>query len=243
MISLHQIPPPGTSAFNAYRRATGSSVSGAQAAYAAQQSIPPSGTSANKAYQHYIRTGQVAGTNLFPGLRSGSSISGSSTSGSFTPGSSSSGEIPVAPSSQPETFDYLDAPWASAYKMSRETAYSEALNNTAYQRSVNDMQRAGLNPAVIFGAGNGYTAGVPAYVSSPSSGSRSGSRSGSGSGYRRSGTSGKLFSSSAYSVMSALGGIVGALATKSAGGYWIGTSLTQGAMSALSLLSNGLKKR
>lgn len=236
---FHAVPPPGTSAFNAYRRSTGASVAGAQAAYAAQQVIPPAGTSAHKAYQYSLRNGQVAGTNLFPGLRSGSSFSGSSTSGSFIPGSSSSGEIPVAPSSQPETFDYLDAPWASAYKMSRETAYSEALNNTAYQRSVADMQKAGLNPAVIFGAGNGYTAGVPAYVSSPSSGSRSGS----GSGYRRSGTSDKLFSSSAYSVMSALGGIVGALATKSAGGYWIGTSLTQGAMSALSLLSNGLKKR
>ena len=140
------------------------------------------------------------------------------------------------PASQPQaadTFDYLDAPWASAYGMSRETAYSEAMENTAYRRSVADMQRAGLNPAVIFGAGNGYTAGSPAYVSSGSSGS--------GGGYsRRSsgrGKSGKLFSTSAYSVLSALGGIVGAAATKSAGGYWLGMSLSQGAMSALNLLS------
>lgn len=143
-------------------------------------------------------------------------------------------------SSQPESFDYLDAPWASAYQMSRETAYSEALNNTAYQRSVKDMQKAGLNPAVLFGAGNGSTAGVPAYVSSGLYPSASSGRSGSSG---RSKSSDKLFSSSAYSVMSALGGIVGALATKSAGGYWIGTSLTQGAMSALSLLSNGAKYR
>lgn len=165
----------------------------------------------------------------------------SSIGGHSSEGSSSVASSPVDTSSQPETFDYLDAPWASAYQMSRETAYSEALNNTAYQRSVKDMQRAGLNPAVIFGAGNGYTAGVPAYVSSgasPSGSSRSGS---SGSG--RSKSSGKLFSSSAYSLLSALGGIVGAAATKTAGGYWIGTSLTQGAMSALSLLSNGVKKR
>lgn len=153
-------------------------------------------------------------------------------------------DSPAVSSSQPQTFDYLDAPWASAYQMSRETAYSEALNNTAYQRSVKDMQKAGLNPAVIFGAGNGYTAGVPAYVSSGTSPSVSSGSSRSGSsGSGRSKSSGKLFSSSAYSVMSALGGIVGALATKSAGGYWIGTSLTQGAMSALSLLSNGVKKR
>lgn len=161
--------------------------------------------------------------------------------------SAASSQTVVSPAyspSQPETFDYLDAPWASAYKMSRETAYSEALNNTAYQRSVKDMQRAGLNPAVIFGAGNGYTAGVPAFASSATSpsGSRGSGLSGS-SGFGRSKSSDKLFSSSAYSLLSALGGIVGAAATKSAGGYWIGTSLTQGAMSALSLLSNGVKKR
>lgn len=164
----------------------------------------------------------------------------STTGGHSSVGSSSVVSSPVDTSSQPETFDYLDAPWASAYQMSRETAYSEALNNTAYQRSVKDMQRAGLNPAVIFGAGNGYTAGVPAFASSATSPSVSrGSSSGSG----RSKSSGKLFSSSAYSLLSALGGIVGAAATKTAGGYWIGTSLTQGAMSALSLLSHGVKKR
>lgn len=141
------------------------------------------------------------------------------------------------PSSQPQAFDYLDAPWASAYGMSKETAYSEAMVNTAYRRSVADMQRAGLNPAVIFGAGNGYTAGSPAYVRSGSSASGSGSRSGSRSGFARGRSNGKLFSSSAYSVMSALGGIVGAAATRTAGGYWLGVSLTQGAMNAANLLS------
>lgn len=137
--------------------------------------------------------------------------------------------------SQPQLVDYLDAPWASAYGMSKETAYSEAMENTAYRRSVTDMQKAGLNPAVIFGAGNGYTAGSPSYVSSASSGgSGSGRRSGS-----RSSKSNKLFSGSAYSIISALGGIVGAAATHSAGGYWIGTSLAQGAMSALNAFSGG----
>lgn len=137
------------------------------------------------------------------------------------------------PYSQPQFADYLDAPWASAYGMSKETAYSEAMENTAYRRSVADMQKAGLNPAVIFGAGRGSPSGSPSYISSGSSGS-SGRVSRRGSGGR---SSGKLFSTSAYSVLSALGGIVGAAATKSAGGYWLGMSLTQGAMSALNLLS------
>lgn len=140
--------------------------------------------------------------------------------------------------SQPQQADYLDAPWASAYGMSKETAYSEAMENTAYRRSVTDMQKAGLNPAVIFGAGNGYTAGSPSYISSArSGGSGSGRRSGSPSS--KSNQNGKLFSGSAYSIISALGGIVGAAATHSAGGYWIGTSLAQGAMSALNAFSGG----
>ena len=140
--------------------------------------------------------------------------------------------------SQPQTFDYLDAPWSSAYGMSKETAYAEAMENTAYRRSVADMQKAGLNPAVIFGAGNGYTAGSPSYIRSFSSGgSGSGRRSGSHSS--KSNQNGKLFSGSAYSIISALGGIVGAAATHSAGGYWIGTSLAQGAMSALNAFSGG----
>lgn len=144
----------------------------------------------------------------------------------------------AAASSQPQAADYLDAPWASAYGMSKETAYSEAMENTAYRRSVADMQAAGLNPATIFGAGKGFTAGSPSYVSSPSSGGSGGRSGSSGSGKK----SGYLLSGSAYSIMSALGGIVGAAATKSAGGYWIGSSLAQGAMHAASALSSWLRK-
>uniref|UniRef100_A0AAU8BA50 DNA pilot protein n=1 Tax=Dulem virus 194 TaxID=3145671 RepID=A0AAU8BA50_9VIRU len=138
--------------------------------------------------------------------------------------------------SQPQTFDYLDAPWASAYGLSKETAYNEAMTNTEYQRSVKDMQAAGLNPAVIFGAGKGSDAGVPHYISSPSS-SGGGGGSGRRSGRNKGNKGDYLLSGSAYSVLSALGGIVGAAATKSAGGYWIGTSLAQGAMHAASSLS------
>ena len=165
-----------------------------------------------------------------------------STSGLSISGSSTPSRILADSPSQPETFDYLDAPWASAYQMSKETAYSEALNNTSYQRAVKDMMKAGLNPAVIFGAGNGNTAGVPSFASSarPSSPSRVIS---SGSSYRRSKSSHGLVSSSAYSVISLLGGIVGAAATGNAGGYWIGSSVAQGAMNALSLLSKASNHR
>lgn len=170
--------------------------------------------------------------SLSGGAPSGGAPSGGVPSGGAPSGGAPSGGAP----SQPQLADYLDAPWASAYGMSKETAYSEAMENTAYRRSVADMQKAGLNPAVIFGAGNGYTAGSPSYVRSVSSGSG-------GSGYSRrssgSGKSsnGKLFSSSAYATLSALGGLAGVAATGTAGGYWIGVSLTQGAMSAANLLS------
>ena len=152
------------------------------------------------------------------------------TSARAVASSGSSGSVgAAAPSAQ--SLDYLNADLAKYYGMSKETAYSEALSNTAYQRAVKDMQAAGLNPAVLFGAGRAAAADGVSYIKSASGGS------GGGSSRRSSGgkSSGKLFSGSAYSVMSALGGIVGAAATKSAGGYWLGTSLTQGAMSALSL--------
>lgn len=56
---------------------------------------------------------------------------------------------------KPETLEYINAEYAKHYGMDKATAYQEALSNTSYQRSVADMQKAGLNPAVIFGAGRG----------------------------------------------------------------------------------------
>lgn len=64
-----------------------------------------------------------------------------------------------------QTVNYLNADLAKAYGMDASTAYQEALANTGYQRSVKDMQAAGLNPAVLFGAGNGDAAGGVGYVS------------------------------------------------------------------------------
>ncbi len=159
---------------------------------------------------------------------SGRSVASRGSGGS---GGSSGGSGPAAPSAK--SLDYLNADLAKYYGMSPETAYSEALSNTAYQRAVKDMQAAGLNPAVLFGAGRANPADGVSYIRSASGGSGGSGRSRSSGGK----SAGKLFSGSAYSVMSALGGIVGAAATKSAGGYWLGTSLAQGAMSALSLLT------
>lgn len=61
--------------------------------------------------------------------------------------------------------DYLNADIAKHYGMSKETAYQEAMANSSYQRAVADMQRAGLNPATIFGAGRASGSGNVSYVS------------------------------------------------------------------------------
>lgn len=132
-------------------------------------------------------------------------------------------------SSSAKSWDYLNADLARQYGMSRETAYQEALSNTGYQRSVADMQAAGLNPAAIFGAGSGYQASGVGYVSAatPSSG---------GSGYvaqtgvSRRGTSGKAQSDynltgKQYALIQLLGAGVGAMVTHSFSGALSGAAI------------------
>lgn len=131
----------------------------------------------------------------------------------------------------PSVVDYLNADLAKYYGMSKETAYQEALSNTAYQRAVRDMQSAGLNPAVLFGAGKGYTAsGVP-YAQSASSGSGGSGSGGSGSG--------KLFSSGVYNAIATAAGIGGSIVAKGpakVSAYWVSSNAAKGIMSALDAL-------
>lgn len=133
----------------------------------------------------------------------------------------------------PEELKYLNAELASHYGMSKETAYQEALANTSYQRSVKDMQAAGLNPAVIYGAGKGSPADGVYHVSDASSGGGSGGSGGSG---RRYGGSSKnndrLFSTGEFYGISAAAGLAAAVVSRNPNSYWIGQTVAQGFMTA-----------
>lgn len=163
----------------------------------------------------------------------GSDLTGPAAKAPSGSGGSPGGHSAVSVYSSPVTpaqLDYLNAEIASHYGMSKETAYQEALSNTAYQRSVKDMQAAGLNPAVIYGAGKGSPADGVYSVRSASSGGGSG-----GSSRRSSGSSknnGKLFSTGEFYGISAAAGLVSAVVSGNPNSYWIGQTVAQGFMTA-----------
>lgn len=126
-----------------------------------------------------------------------------------------------------DALSYIDADLARAYGMSSGTAYQEALANTAYQRAVADMRKAGLNPAALFGSGRGSTASGVSYIA-PASGSGVAS-SGSKSNY--------MFSSGAYNGLSAIAGLVSSAITRNPGNFYMGQTAAKGIMSMLNDLS------
>ena len=137
-------------------------------------------------------------------------------------GSGSSAKGVASSPVTPAAFEYLNADLAKYYGMSKSTAYQEALENTAYQRAMKDMKAAGLNPAVMFGSGRANGAGSNVYPSSGGSGGSYSRRSGGSSG------NGKLFSSSMYGALAAIGGLVGIATTGRPDGFWIGSQVSQG---------------
>lgn len=80
-------------------------------------------------------------------------------------------------SSARQAISYYEAPLSEYYGFGKETAYQEALANTAYRREVNDMQKAGLNPSVIYGAHNTSGADTSIIPRSSSGGGGGGRRS------------------------------------------------------------------
>lgn len=217
----------GPSALNAHVRNTGGQVYGL--------SGPTAASRVNGNYQRYLQLNSASPADV--GVSDSSNDS--SKSDSPTPAPSGPASNPwnsyayanngSIGSSSAKSWDYLNADLARQYGMSRETAYQEALSNTGYQRSVADMQAAGLNPAAIFGAGSGYQASGVGYVSAttPSSG-------GSGyiaqSGVSRRGTSAKAQSDynltgKQYALIQLLGAGVGALTTKSFYGALSGAAI------------------
>lgn len=152
------------------------------------------------------------------------------------------------------SLDYLNADLAKYYRMDRTTAYNEALANTAYQRAVKDMQDAGLNPAVLFGNGrvspaDGVYGATPIDATSVGyySYGSSGSSGGSGSGRRHgssSRSSGKLFSSSTYAMISGLGALAGAgIAAATGGSAGLGALTGSNLATSAAKVLNGLFKK
>lgn len=154
------------------------------------------------------------------GASSALRLPSSGSSGGFS-GVSSGGSV-ASPA-----LDYYQAALASHYGMDATTAYQEALANTSYQRSVQDMLNAGLNPAALFAAGRVSGAQGVGYATQigdgfvPSSG---------GGGSAR---SKYVFSKGLYNALQVVGGGLAVAITKHPASYFPGAAATKGVLNAI----------
>lgn len=121
-------------------------------------------------------------------------------------------------SSAKQTWSYYEAPIAEYYGFGKETAYQEALANTAYRREMTDMKKAGLNPSVIYGAHNSSGADSSIIPRSSSGGGGGGSRRVYGKVAKKG-----ISKTAYYGIQLASTGIGAMLGGR--GGAWIGASV------------------
>lgn len=131
-------------------------------------------------------------------------------------------------SSARSALDYYEAPLAEYYGFGKETAYQEAMANTAYRREIADMRKAGLNPSVIYGDHNTSGAATDVYPRGGSGGSG-----GSGRRYGRGKSGNYLFSGGAYYGLMAAVGAATTLATHNVGAGMAASAMAGTAMKAL----------
>lgn len=198
------------------------------------------GSSAKQAFKDYAKLntpnadirGHLGITPTTPRPKSILNLSGGASSALRLPSSGSSGGSVSSSggSAASPALDYYQAALASHYGMDASTAYQEALSNTSYQRSVQDMLNAGLNPAALFAAGRVSGADGVGYATQLGSGF-AGSSGGGGSARSK-----YVFGKGLYQALQVVGGGLAVAATKHPSSYFAGQSAAKGIMQAI----NGL---